>query len=176
MNIPSTWHSPLWQAGPLRDWLADHGSLTRRLQQRCHGFAVRRLRQEIARPQRDECGEIGLAPGRLALVREVLLQCAGRPVVYAHSVVALAGLRGPWVGLGKLGNKPLGAALFADPLVQRQPLEFQRLDARHRLYRAAIAHSGTAPRTLWARRSHFELAGSPILVTEVFLPEVLCLP
>lgn len=176
MNIPSTWHSLLWQAGPLRDWLADHGSLTRRLQARCPSFAVRRLKQGIARPHRDEYAEIALAPGQLAMVREVLLLCAGKPAVFAHSVVKLEGLRGPWVGLGKLGNKPLGAALFANPKVQRHPLKFQRLDARHPLYRAAAAQIAHAPRNLWARRSHFELAGSPILVTEVFLPEVLCLP
>ncbi|WP_126462675.1 chorismate--pyruvate lyase family protein [Sulfuritortus calidifontis] len=176
MNTPSTWHSPLWQAGPYRAWLTDHGSLTRRLQARCPRFAVERLRQGIARPHTDECAALGLAHHRLAMVREVLLLCAGRPVVFAHSVVALAGLRGPWVGLSGLGNKPLGAALFADPLVVRHPLEFCRLDARHPLYRAAAVHLAGAPRFLWARRSRFEKAGSPILVTEVFLPEVLCLP
>lgn len=176
MNTPSTWHSPLWHAGPYRDWLADHGSLTRRLQARCPSFAVERLAQGIARPQADECAQLGLAPGRVAVVREVLLLCAGRPVVFAHSAVALDGLRGPWVGLSKLGNKPLGAALFADPLVVRHPLEYRRLDARHPLYRAAAEHLAEAPRFLWARRSRFERAGSPILVTEIFLPEVLCLP
>lgn len=172
----NSWHAALLGANPYRHWLADHGSLTRRLQARCPSFAVQRLRQEIAAPCHDECGEIGLVPGRLALVREVLLKCAGKPVVFAHSVVSLDGLRGPWVGLSKLGNKPLGAALFANPKVQRHPLEFQRLDARHPLYRAAASHIDTPPRYLWARRSHFELADSPILVTEVFLPEVLCLP
>lgn len=172
----NSWQAALVGANPYRHWLADHGSLTRRLQQRCPSFAVQRLWQGIARPQRDEYIELGLAPGRLAVVREVLLKCADRPAVFAHSVVKLEGLRGPWVGLGKLGNQSLGAALFANPKVQRQPLAFQRLDARHPLYRAAAAHIDAAPRTLWARRSHFELAGSPILVTEVFLPEVLCLP
>lgn len=176
MSTPSTWHYPLWPAGPWRDWLADHGSLTRRLQRCCPSFAVLRLKQCIARPHGDECGQLGLAPGQLAMVREVLLQCAGRPVVFAHSAVALAGLRGPWVGLGKLGNQPLGAALFANPRVLRHPLEYRRLDARHPLYRAAAAHLTEAPRYLWARRSRFVLADSPILVTEVFLPEVLCLP
>lgn len=175
MNIPSTWHSPLWQADAYRHWLTDHGSLTRRLQDRCAAFSVQRLKQKIAAPCHDECAEIGLAPGKLALVREVLLKCAGKPVVFAHSVVSLDGLRGPWVGLGKLGNKPLGAALFANPKVQRHPLEFQCLDTRHPLYHAAAVHTDKAPRNLWARRSHFELGGSPILVTEVFLPEVLCL-
>lgn len=170
------WQSALLGAHPYRDWLADPGSLTRRLQARCPSFAVERLAQGIARPQTDECAQLGLAPGRVAVVREVLLLCAGRPVVFAHSAVALDGLRGPWVGLSKLGNKPLGAALFADPLVVRHPLEYRRLDARHPLYRAAAEHLAEAPRFLWARRSRFERAGSPILVTEIFLPEVLCLP
>lgn len=172
----TAWNTPLWQAGPWRHWLADHGSLTRRLQVRCPSFAVRRLKQRIESPLRDESGLLGLVPGRLALVREVVLECAGRPLIFAHTVAPIAGLRGPWRGLARLGNRPLGAALFADPRIAREPLEYHRLDARHPLYHAAARHIDRAPRELWARRSRFALHDAPILVTEVFLPETLRLP
>jgi chorismate--pyruvate lyase len=78
--------------------------------------------------------------------------------------------------LTALGHRPLGAALFANPRVKRFPLEYRHLDQRHPLHRAACADTSTAHGPLWARRSLFALEGHPILVTEVFLPEVLNLP
>ncbi len=135
-----------------------------------------RLRQGLGQPHRDERPPLRLGPRRLALIRDVLLTCADKPLVYAHSVIPLAGLNGPWRMLSRLGNRPLGQALFADPRVRRAPLEFRRLDSRYPLYRAAAVHLAEAPPSLWARRSVFSRGGRPILVTEVFLPEVLRLP
>ena len=171
-----TWNTPAWRAGAWRGWLDDHGSLTRRLQAICPHLRVQRLSQRIDRPLRDEYRALGLRRGQRALIREVLLICGDTPLVYAHSVIPLRGLLGPWVGLSLLGNRPLGAALFANPKVRRFPLEYRQLDARHPLYRAAVAHLAAAPRRLWMRRSQFALEGRPLLVTEVFLPAVLEYP
>jgi chorismate--pyruvate lyase len=171
-----TWNSPAWRAGDWRGWLDDHGSLTRRLQAICPRLRVQRLNQRIALPQRDECRALGLRRGQRALIRDVLLVCGDTPLIFAHSVIPLRGLEGPWVALSRLGNRPLGEALFADPEVRRYPLEFRRLDARHPLYRPAVAHLAEAPRRLWMRRSRFALAGQPLLVTEVFLPAVHAYP
>ncbi len=166
------WNTPAWRAGDWRGWLDDHGSLTRRLQAVCPHLRVQRVSQHIAPPLRDEYRALGLRRGQRALIRDVLLICGDTPLVYAHSVIPLPGLHGPWVALSRLGNRPLGAALFADPKVRRFPLEYRQLDARHPLYRPAVAHLGEAPRCLWMRRSQFALAGHPLLVTEVFLPAV----
>lgn len=170
------WRTSAWASGAWRTWLTDHGSLTRRLQAACPAFRVQRLRQRHARPYLDELATLGLRAQRHALVREVLLRCGDTPLVFAHTVIPLTGLRGPWAGLVNLGNRPLGAALFADPCILRHPLECRRLDARHPLYRAALRHLAEPPRRLWARRSRFTLEGHSILVTEVFLPETLKLP
>lgn len=94
-------------------------------------------------------------------------------MVFAHSVLPLPGLRGPWQGLSKLGNKPLGAALFANPLIKRTPLAFKKLGTRDPLYLRACQILTATPPQLWARRSIFSLKDSPILVTEVFLPDIL---
>ncbi|MBU1665175.1 MAG: chorismate lyase [Gammaproteobacteria bacterium] len=177
-----TWNTPAWRAGDWRGWLDDHGSLTRRLQAICPHLRVQRLSQHIAPPLRDEYRALGLRRGERALIRDVLLICGDTPLVYAHSVIPLPGLYGPWVALSRLGNRPLGAALFANPKVRRFPLEYRQLDARHPLYRPAVAHLEVAnlalanlaevPRRLWMRRSQFALAGHPLLVTEVFLPAI----
>lgn len=167
-----------WRARPathsvLRAWLCTPGSLTQRLKVHSHSFNVIRLRQAHARPFPDEVAPLSLVPGRLALVREVVLRDASTPLVYAHSVAPLHSLKGAWRALAGLGNRPLGEALFADPSVVRAPLSFRQLDARHPLYRQMARRLPTLPARLWARRSLFSREGVPLLVTEVFLPALI---
>ena len=156
----------------LHPWLSDPGSLTARIVARCQRFQVRVLGERRAPPFSDEHRLIGLPPGRHAWTREVLLLADGVPVVFAHSVLAPRDLVGAWHMARAIGSRPLGAALFADPKVRRFPLEYRQLDARHPLYRPAVAHLAAAPQRLWMRRSQFALGGHPLLVTEVFLPAV----
>lgn len=156
-----------------RPWLADHGSLTRRLKSRCPDFSVRPLRQALGRPLADERGWLGLGRAEMALVREVYLLCGATPVVFAHSVLVPEDLRGVWNPVSRQGAKPLGEALFSDPRVERAPLEYRELGRQHPLYRRACAALAQPPARLWARRSLFTLRSRPLLVTEVFLPAVL---
>lgn len=167
------WHSTLVGRQPYRPWLIDNGSLTAALKRRCPGLKIKRLRQALDRPNADEYRLLGLAPKERALIRDVMLLCNDRPLVFAHSVIPRTGLAGPWHSLSRLGNRPLGEALFADPRIVRHPLQYRRLDRRHPLYRSASLVLGLMPRYLWARRSVFARNGYPILVTEVFLPDVL---
>jgi len=157
----------------LAPWLRDHGSLTRRIQQRCNRFAVHKVRNGLARVALDESVLLGIASQQLAYIREVHLYADGRPVVFAHSVVARQHLRSSWADVRNLGNKPLGAMLFAHPLVERRPLHYHALRATHPLYQRAAAGISNPPQRLWARRSLFLLHGAPLLVTEVFLPAIL---
>jgi len=159
----------------LAPWLRDRGSLTQRIQQRCRHFAVRGVRGGLARIAPDEAALLGIAPQQLAWSREVFLYADGQPVVFAHSALAREHFRGAWPAVRKLGNKPLGALLFAHPLVERKPLHYKALRDTHPLYRRAVALLSDPPHRLWARRSLFYLHGAPLLVTEVFLPEILLL-
>jgi len=170
----------------LRPWLHDQGSLTRRIQQRCERFAVQPVRGGLARIAYDEAALLGIAPHRRAWSREVFLYADGQPVVFAHSTCAYEHLRGAWQAMRGLGNRSLGSLLFTHPLVIRQPLHFKALRAHHpsvgpasSVGRALARHVGLKPdpqnisAPLWARRSLFTLHGAPLLVTEVFLPEIL---
>ena len=159
---------------PYRTWLTRQGSLTARLQARCGRFRVAGVRQWRGPVPADEARRLGRCGGP-ALIREVVLRCDGAPAVFAHSVLPGASLTGAWRGLGRMGNRSLGAALFKTPAVRRGRLEYARLDARHTLYARAASLLDAPPRGLWARRSRFRLGGRAILVTEVFLPAVLTL-
>ncbi|MBL8447233.1 MAG: chorismate lyase [Zoogloeaceae bacterium] len=179
--MPSTCPVAPWLCHPPRitiprglyPWLTDPGSLTARIRARCGRFAVQVLGQGLARPHCDEAAVLGLAPGVMAWQREVVLLADDVPVVYARSLMSRDHLRGPWNRFTGLGNRPLGAALFADPRILRQPLRVARLDHRDPRYRRAAAVSPGAGSGLWARRSRFELDGRALLVCEVFLPAIL---
>ena len=159
----------------LAPWLRDRGSLTQRIRQRCRHFEVRGVRDGLARIARDEAVLLGLAPRRLAWSREVFLHADGRPVVFAHSAFAPEHLRSTWSALRTLGNRPLGGYLFKHPLVERKPLHYRALRNTHPLYLRAAAALKNPPQKLWARRSLFYLFDVPLLVTEVFLPDILLL-
>jgi chorismate--pyruvate lyase len=159
----------------MQDWLFDPCSLTLRLQQACPGsFSVRVLSQRRQRPLRDERRLLGMPEHELALVRQVQLLCAGQPWVFARTVVPLRSLAGRGRRLACLGNRPLGAMLFADKSVRRGRLQIARLMAGDRLFDSATRGLANRPADIWGRRSLFHYAGHPLLVNEIFLPDVGC--
>ena len=179
-NLASTrqrWLNKPISANKLQFWLIDNGSLTARLQQRFSTFAVEPIAVKYAKLIQDEAALLRQPNDQVALIREVLLMGDNQPVVFAHSVLPRASLRGEWNGLGRLGNKPLGATLFANPKVKRTPLSFKKLTPNHALYQHATRHltqnpDVRKPSHLWARRSIFSLSCANIMVTEVFLPQL----
>lgn len=156
----------------IRRWLSDKGSLTRRLRSRCSSFRVQPMATGLSRPNQDERGVLGIRSGTRAYVREVQLICGGFPVVFAHSVLPIASLRGGWNGVTRLGTRPLGDALFNNPRISRMPLAYRCVRPGHPLYRGVRRHLPVEATHLWARRSLFCLKGRPLLVTEVFLPGI----
>lgn len=166
--------SPLAANHPLHGWLADEASLTERIVARCGQLRVKVLSQGLAKPHHDEARLLGLRPGEIACLREVLLIADDRPVVYARSLVCRDSLRGAWAMFAGIGARPLGAALFADPLIRRGPLHAHRFDPRDVRYRR-VAHCVKIEEhgPLWARRSCFLRHARPLIVCEVFLPAIL---
>jgi chorismate--pyruvate lyase len=154
----------------LRDWLLDTGSLTRRVQEACVGrFRVRVEFQGWDRPRLDESLALRLRQPRRALIREVHLLCDDRPWVFARTVIPISTLRGRERRLAHLGERPLGAVLFADPHMTRGPVEVACIRAGQPLYAAAVQGLRQRPAAIWGRRSVFQLGGKPLLVSEFFL-------
>jgi len=162
----------------LRPWLVDAGSLTARLRQRCERFSVRVLRQGPGTAFVDEAVRLQLRRGERVWVREVALLADYRPVVFARSVLPHDSVRGAWNVFHGMGERPLGALLFSEPRIRRDPLSFGCLDRRDARYHSALAATGECewPAALWGRRSVFSLHGKPLLVTEIFLPGIFDLP
>ncbi|WP_455218407.1 chorismate--pyruvate lyase family protein, partial [Kaarinaea lacus] len=176
-------HEPHWQhhlpfapcgaSNQLLDWLLDPTSLTQRLKQACCGeFRVIPVSQQRQRPQLNEAQALGVRPHEVCFIREVHLLCDGRPWVFARTVIPIRTLTGSRRRLSRLGNKPLGAVLFADPSMQRSDIEVARIYSGQALFETATAPLARRPDEIWGRRSAFYLSGKPLLVSEIFLPEI----
>ncbi|MCK9505775.1 MAG: chorismate lyase [Porticoccaceae bacterium] len=154
--------APQW-----RNWLADQGSLTKRLVAASSGcFSVRIIRQGYGRPSRNEARALGLPLRQQALIRETVLSGNNAPWVYARSIVPLATLSGRLRALANLDNRPLGALLFADKTLRRGAIDIARIPGR-----AIPEHLAKDASWLWGRRSLFYLDNKPLLVSEIFLPD-----
>ena len=151
-------------------WLVRTRSLTARLRRGCpDGFAVHLQAQGWRRPALEEARRLGIDPRERAWIREVALCCHGQPLIRARTVLPRRSLGGANARLRRLGARPLGALLFRGRGVSPGPLEVARLRRRDWL----VARLGAATAGCWARRVVHTLNGHPLLVTEIFLPEVI---
>ncbi|WP_130391138.1 chorismate--pyruvate lyase family protein [Cupriavidus agavae] len=182
-GLRAAWHAhlPYDAAIPVnqRRWIVGEGSLTARLMSAsARRFHVTRLAQAPQVPFADEWQALGLVRPVPAITREVLLVCDDVPAVFAHTIVDAYRARRDWPFLRGLGNRPLGGALFVDPRVRREPFQFARLSVHHPLRQALqrVLPAMAAVPMLPARRSVFRRGGGAMLVTEVFLPDLLVRP
>jgi len=113
-----------------------------------------------------------LARSEKSMIREVELYCDDQPWVFARTLIPVSSLSGGARRLAHLGDKPLGAVLFADPTTERELVQIAKLLPRHPLFGAATDHLKEQPDELWGRRTLFQFARKPILVNEIFLPAV----
>lgn len=155
------------------DWLLDTESLTHRVRQACGGrFRVRVLSQGWGRPRRSEARVLKLRHSERCLVREVQLLCDERPWVFARTIIPVTTLSGPHRRLARLGSRPLGAVLFADPSMRRGAVQIAAITARHGVFARATCTLTHRPAQIWGRRSVFHVGGKPLLVSEIFLPGI----
>ena len=171
---PASLRRARWLAHPdgtgapaaMRDWLTTPGSLTARLIAHSRHFRVQKLRQAGNVCLADEAGAIGLARPQRVWEREVLLRCD----------VPMSASASDWPLFSALGERSLGTTLFYDPRVTRGALEFARLRPGHPLLarvHAALGRNEPARDTYFARRCVYRRRQGLLLVTEIFLPEVL---
>ena len=154
-------------------WLFDANSLTARLMAACQGrFRVEVISQGWQRPMLNEEQCLKIRANRHALVRQVYLYCNDTPWVFARTVIPHTTLSGKEKHLAHLQNKPLGAVLFAEPTMRRSEVEVAEIKPGQRLFHTATAKLDADPKSIWGRRSVFYLHDKPLLVSEIFLPDI----
>jgi len=120
----------------------------------------------------NEAKTLGMRRSRRALVREVHLLCNDEPWVFARTVIPPHTLKGRLRRLAKLGKKPLGAVLFADKSMERLEMEIACIEPGQQLYQLATHHLAISSQPIWGRRSVFRLNNRPLIVSEIFLPQI----
>jgi len=164
LSLPKRWLARPPRAtvpAHLRPWLTDPASLTARITARCLRFRVMVLRQALDHPHPDEADLFGLRPRNLVWVREVLLLADERPVVFARSILPRGHASGTWHLFHRIGTRPLGAALFANPAIVRSPLSSACL-AEFSLPRPARCALSSRPRRGPTPARAREAVGTPL--------------
>lgn len=145
----------------LRSWLLTPGLLTQRMRDTC-GAA---FRMNVL-SERSEAGDH---------LREIELCCDGVAWVYAQTRVPAATLAAQgW--LARIGQTALGEALAAHGATRSGEPQYARLYDDVDVVRGALARRSLPAQPLWVRRSEFTLGTHPLLLREVFLPDVGRLP
>ncbi|MCB6183282.1 chorismate lyase [Leeia sp. TBRC 13508] len=167
---------PVWTqarviASPLAwRWLSSAGSLTWRLKQLSPNFAVTLMKSGHGFVLPDEWASIALPKRQQVWQRDVCLTLDDEPMVVAHSITSLTGVKQVWKSLYTLARRPLAEVLFTDPSVLRLPLSYARINPFHPLYQQVKQIDKHLSEPLWARRSIFVRNNTPLMVTEIFLP------
>jgi chorismate lyase len=154
----------------IASWLLDTDSLTQRIINHCQthlkhdkAFRVQVLNETEGSPLVAEAERLNIDINQPSYLREVILYCGSKALIYAKTIIPLSTLTGKQRELALLGNKPLGAYLFSQPDLLRDEIEVSQIT---HLYQYKQEQ-------LWARRSAFYLEHKPLLVYEVFLPNLI---
>lgn len=139
-------------------WLAEQGSLTRRLRAEAGDLSLICLQQGVM----DDEPELWQ--------RQVLLLKSGRPWVWGLTQAPLSTLT-HYPQLATQGEQPLGDWLFGVAGATREELVWADLVADPALRQVLAAWQLPAPEVLWARRSRLVLPAAECVITEVFLPD-----
>lgn len=158
----------------LASWLLDTDSLTHRFKALGpERFQVRMVSQSWVTPAPDEARSLSLSPREACVARHVVLMMDELNCVFARTIIPAKTLSGRTKKLTKLGTTPLGGVLFSDKRIRRHPIEIACVTPQYELYQLARHSTSPCPDALWARRSVFSVQNHPLLVHEVFLPELL---
>jgi len=131
-------------------------------------FSVSVLSQQWQILDAEEASAMALTGVSSALVRQVVLCCGDKQMVYARTVIPVTTIQGAQRRYGNMGSRPLGAMLFADRTMIREDIHVAMLPAGQFTVKAEDNNE-----VIWGRRSVFRVSGKPLLVSEYFLPELL---
>lgn len=149
-------------------YLADDGSLTRRVRNACRGeFQVRLIDHKTVRPRDEEYALLALDESDRALARQVFLCCDQQPLVFARTIIGLTPNNRLLVErIDQLGEDSLGSILFRDPLASKRQMWLASVAPDDPFFQPVML-GGEAP--VWVRRSLYEYEGCELIVYEAFI-------
>lgn len=142
--------------------LYDTTSLTLRVKALCtakgQAFSVYVIDESRQKPTLNEQRYLRMRNGLYARIREIYLLCGEQKMIYARSVIPFSTLTGRQRQIKFLRNRSLGAYLFSDRTLKREITQ--------------IAKAQLNNKTIWGRRSVFDVDHKPLIVAEWFLDDI----
>ena len=167
-----TAHSIRCVPRPVRRWIVICSSMTKYIEELVkQRVVVKVLREERGRIHFDEQRLLDSVQST-GHVREITLNAGGRTLLVARTVFIARRLRSNRKLRG-LGSRPLGELLFSKGVAKWRQREFGRVTPRHPVSALIESAATRQSENSWARRTVFIFNACPILVTEVFLPDLL---
>ncbi len=151
--------------------LADNGSLTRRVRNRCSGqFEVQLVDHKTVQPGFQERKLLNLPEAAQALSRQVYLVCDQKPMIFARTLLGLIERnRLLTERISNLGEQSLGSVLFRDPLAIKQQMHLACLSCSHPFFYPINLSGLSLKDNVWLRRSLYDYEGCDLIVYEAFI-------
>ena len=183
MPSPSTpftaWHEAqhypaLMRISRARDWLCYTDSLTLLLAHTTQQQAQLLIAHEDdGFPQAEECLILQQPEDKIARIREGGWYHLGVLWISTRVVIPQPTLEAAGDLLRHLDQRSIGTALlFHNPKVIVGRLEFRPIVVQNATDPTLVSTTHHQSDTLWARRRLFDIEGNPLLIQEIFLPEI----
>ena len=104
----------------------------------------------------------------MALVREIIMGAGDTNWLFARTLIPQRTLKGSARRIAHLNDRPIGNILFGRNGAKRHSMDISLISE---LPQSLIKLGVSADISLWQRRSIFEFATGPLMVTEIFLPD-----
>ena len=157
----------------LSRFLFEDGSLSRLIQDKFKGkFHIDLINESWVTPMSYEKKVLSLRKNEIAFVREAYLNCNNKKLVYARTVIPKQTLKKKNQNLTRLGKKPLGEILFSSDKIYRDNIKYAKIPLSNELHSRAKGNYNISS-GLYSRQSIFYIKNKPLLVFEVFLPDII---
>lgn len=140
----------------VKQWLMEQSSLTHKLSQHCQTLSVEVVNNAPFQIDNPSSSEAKLLEDTDCWLREVVLYGDNCSWLIGRTLMPTRGMEAGSYNLSRQGNTPLGKTVFANQKPVRDALQL-----------AAISFDGG---DFYARRSRLWVEQTPLLVTELFLP------
>jgi|TARA_B100001079_G_C16254571_1_gene444953 chorismate--pyruvate lyase len=154
-------------------FLFENGSLSRLIRDQFRGrFHIDLISESWCIAMKSEKKLLSLRDNETTFIRESYLSCNNKKLVYARTVIPRQTLKKQNQNLTRLGQKPLGEILFNNNKIYRENIKYAKIPLSDELHSKAREYCNISSE-LYGRQSMFYIKNKPIIVIEVFLPDII---
>ncbi len=156
----------------LKDVLFYDGSLTRYLQSRCKSdISLEIISESWNAPFQSECGILNIDKNQVSLVRLSWLKSDTEKLIFARTIIPKPTHDLIAEQLSALGDRPLGELLFSETSGYRATMQYAKISSACE-WLNQVTELQQVMTEFWTRQSIFFIKDRPLLILELFLPQI----